>query len=135
MINLIIPGEPTAKGRPRLGKGFTYTPPKTVNYETLVKELFIISKQEKLSGMLEVTIECYFSIPKSTSTKNNLLMKAEIIRPVKKPDLDNLAKICLDALNKLAYEDDSQVVSLLIKKFYSEKPRVEILITEINHVK
>ena len=36
MIKLTIPGEPCAKQRPRLGKGYTYTPQKTVNYEILV---------------------------------------------------------------------------------------------------
>jgi Holliday junction resolvase RusA-like endonuclease len=52
------------------------------------------------------------------------------IKPVKKPDLDNIAKICLDALNKLAFDDDSQIVALRVEKHYSEEPRVEIEITE-----
>lgn len=131
MINLIIPGEPVSKARPRVCKWGTFTPIKTVNYETLVKELFIISKQEKMNGMLEVQIRCYFTIPKSTSKKNKVKMENKTMRPVKKPDLDNLAKICLDALNKLAFEDDSQVVDLTISKHYDNEPRVEILIEEV----
>lgn len=134
MIELIIPGEPTAKGRPRLGKFGTFTPTKTVNYETLVKELFIISKQEKIEGQLQVEITAYFSIPKSTSKSKKIDMQCYIVRPTKKPDLDNIAKICLDALNKLAYEDDSQVVELKIRKFYSDDPRVEISIEQIQGV-
>lgn len=130
MINLTIPGEPVAKGRPRVCKFGTFSPTKTVNYETLIKELFIISKQEQLQGMLSATIVCYFGMPKSTTKKNLVLMRSNTIRPTKKPDTDNLAKICLDALNGLAYKDDSQVVSLAISKWYSDNPRVEIQIME-----
>ena len=130
MINLAIPGEPVSKARPRICKRGTFTPEKTVNYETLVKELFIINKQEQLQGMLSAEINCYFKIPDSTSKKKKALMISGNIRPVKKPDVDNLAKICLDALNGLAYKDDSQVVDLIIRKWYSCNPRVEIELTE-----
>jgi len=119
-----------AKSRPRFSKWGTYSAIKDVNYETLVKELFILSEQERLEDMLLVNIDCYFTIPKSTSKKKILLMQEDKIRPVKKPDLDNIAKICLDALNKLAYGDDSQVVELTVRKYYSSKPRVEIVISE-----
>jgi len=129
MISLIIPGEPVAKGRPRVCNGHTFTPAKTVNYETLVKELFIISNQKKIMGELKAKINCYFSIPKSASKSKKSEMYNGIIRPVKKPDLDNIAKICLDALNTLAYDDDSQVVELCISKWYANMPRVEICIS------
>jgi Holliday junction resolvase RusA-like endonuclease len=126
LIKLIIPGEPVSKARPRVMKGFTYTPAKTVNYETLIKELFIISKQCPLEGPLKAKVSCFFKIPK-TGTKAKLqAMRDNSIRPTKKPDTDNLGKICLDALNELAYKDDSQVVELLVSKWYSENPRVEV---------
>ena len=131
MINLIIPGNPVAKGRPRVCKFGTFTPIKTLNYETLIKELFIISKQEKETGMLEAVIKCYFKIPKSATKGKLLAMQHNIVRPVKRPDTDNLAKICLDALNGLAYDDDSQVVDLVVRKYWSEIPRVEIQIAEV----
>jgi Holliday junction resolvase RusA-like endonuclease len=53
------------------------------------------------------------------------------IRHTKKCDADNLAKSILDALNGIAYYDDSQVCELLVRKYYSDNPRVEILISEI----
>lgn len=40
----------------------------------------------------------------------------------KKPDVDNLAKIVLDSLNKIAYDDDAQVCRLLVEKRYG-RPR------------
>jgi len=131
MINLIIPGQPTAKSRPRFSKFGAHTDEKTLNYETLVKELFIISGQEKLTGPLKVHIVAEFEIPKSTSKKNKILMEQVKIFPTKKPDIDNIIKICLDALNKLAYDDDNQVVELTMLKVYSLTPRVVINIWEI----
>lgn len=58
-------------------------------------------------------------------------MLANRIFPVKKPDCDNIAKIILDALNKIAYKDDSQVIELSVKKLYSEKAKVLVHIEEI----
>ena len=48
-----------------------------------------------------------------------------------KPDLDNLAKIILDSLNGIAFDDDKQVVKLEVEKYYSDRPRAEIWLTEI----
>ena len=133
MITLTIPGEPVAKGRPRMMKsGIAFTPTKTRNYETLVKELFIISKQEMMEGQLVAYIDAYFGIPKSTPKKKYPEMVNGEIRPTKRPDLDNIAKAILDALNGLAYRDDSQIVSLKIRKLYAEKPRVKISIRATN---
>ena len=53
-----------------------------------------------------------------------------IIRPTKKPDLDNIAKAVLDSLNGIAYKDDSQIVSMVVSKKYSNRPRVEITLKE-----
>ena len=52
------------------------------------------------------------------------------ISPVKKPDIDNIAKIILDSLNKLAFKDDNQITKLCVEKIYSEEERVHILIEE-----
>lgn len=132
MVKLIIPGEPVAKGRPRVTRWGTYTPEKTKNYETLVKELFYIEHgQALLEGQLEIDIKAYFKIPKSTSKKQKNLMIAGKIRPTKKPDADNILKIIGDALNNIAYKDDKQIVSANIEKYYSDEPRVQIEIKEV----
>ena len=53
------------------------------------------------------------------------------LMPAKKPDIDNIAKAVLDALNSVAYRDDTQIVELQIRKQYSEKPRLEICMEEL----
>ena len=52
--------------------------------------------------------------------------------PTKKPDSDNIIKIILDALNGICYHDDSQVCKIYFEKKYSEIPKVEITIKEID---
>ena len=54
-----------------------------------------------------------------------------IIRPIKKPDMDNVIKMVADALNQVAYKDDTQIVDCQVRKFYSEEPRVEVIIREV----
>jgi Holliday junction resolvase RusA-like endonuclease len=133
MIKLTIPGEPCAKQRPRTTKqGHTYTPQKTVNYETLVRELYILQNfRQQLEGELVMTVRAYFTIPKSASKKKAADMVGGRIRPTKRPDWDNVGKIISDALNGLAYHDDSQIVTATVEKWYSAEPRVEVEIQEI----
>ncbi|HGU6173192.1 TPA: RusA family crossover junction endodeoxyribonuclease [Escherichia coli] len=120
-ITLTIPGKPFGKQRPRVTKqGIAYTPKETVNYETFVKLLYMQKYNNiKLKGPLRMTIKAFYKIPKSVSKKEKELMLQNIIRPTKKPDMDNIAKVILDALNGLAYEDDRQIVELYVSKFYS----------------
>lgn len=128
MISFTIPGEPKSKLRHRTTKqGFSYNPKQNIEYENWVKQCFWIKHgQTMLDGEIKAIIKAYFKIPKSTSKKRRKLMLEEKIRPTKKPDTDNLAKIVLDSLNDLAYKDDKQVVDLKVEKFYSEEPRVEV---------
>lgn len=131
MITLMIPGKPLGKQRPRVTKCGTYTPKKTVDYETFVQELFVIGKCKKLMGYLSISINAYYYMPESTNKKDKELMKRNILRPDKKPDLDNVMKIICDALNGFAYDDDKQIIDACISKYYSDKPRVKITIKEI----
>lgn len=55
-------------------------------------------------------------------------------RTTKKPDTDNIAKNIKDALNKIAFPDDSQIVTEIIEKWYADTPRAEIYIKEIKEV-
>jgi Holliday junction resolvase RusA-like endonuclease len=133
MIKLTIPGIPIAKQRARVTRRrFAFTPAKTIHYETYIKELFAVNypKFEPLIGPIEVNIYAYFPIPKGTSRKNQELMEAGVIRRDKRPDADNLLKI-LDALNGLAFRDDSQIVYASIEKRYSHTPRLEIRIKDL----
>lgn len=128
-----IYGNPVAKGRPRVTKWGTYTPEKTVNYENLVQFSYLEKYKQAhlLEGPLKLTINFDFPIPKSTSKKNRELMLLGEIRPTKKPDIDNCIKAITDALNNLAYKDDSQIVEITACKWYEEEPKVCVKIEVI----
>lgn len=126
-----IVGEPQGKGRPRFSTrgGFvkTYTPEKTASYENFVKLCYLNKyKGQKLDGEIIAEIIAYFSIPKSFSKKKRVQAIEGKIMPTKKPDTDNIAKTILDSLNGIAFEDDKQVVALLVKKLYGEEAKVVV---------
>lgn len=129
MYEIEIIGDPVGKARPRMNTrtGRAYTPNKTKYYEYQVRQELVF-KYRQIEPIVDepvrVTIIAYFSIPKSTSKKNKSEMLNNEIRPTKKPDIDNITKIILDALNKFAYHDDTQVVELIVRKYYDEVPRV-----------
>ena len=129
-----VPGKITGKGRPRVNTttAIAYTPNKTKEYEDLIKQYFIMKFRgiKPLDGRISVTIKAYFSIPKNTSKAKTEEMLNNTISPAKKPDIDNIAKIILDALNKLAFNDDNQITKLNIEKVYSEEEKVSILIEQ-----
>ncbi len=132
-ISFTIPGEPTGKARPRVQKFGTRNEEKTVLYENLVKTCFFRQSNGRKfddDAQLDVRVTAYYQIPKSVSKKKQEAMLKHIIRPKKKPDVDNVAKIILDALNKEAYYDDAQVVDFQLRKFYSDNPRVVVTIQE-----
>lgn len=128
-----IPGKPVGKGRPRFavrGKFVqAYTPETTASFENLVKLCWQQSGCEKLEGEITAVICAYFPIPKSTSKKKRAEMAVKHTGCTTKPDADNIAKIVLDALNKMAYDDDSQVTRLLVKKGYSDEPRTVVVLS------
>ena len=76
-------------------------------------------------------ILAYYGIPKSESKKKKALMRQNEIRPTKRPDADNVVKLVADALNQVAYRDDTQIVDCQVRKFYSDNPRLEVLIQRI----
>ncbi|MES0334762.1 MAG: RusA family crossover junction endodeoxyribonuclease [Candidatus Magnetobacterium sp. LHC-1] len=122
MIMFTIPGPPTGKARPRVTRWGTHTPEQTVLYENLVKTMYMQTRTEKFADdkMIEMSIEAYFKIPKSATKGKRLAMIHNIVRPIKKPDIDNICKIIADALNGLAYKDDTQIVKVNLEKFYSD---------------
>lgn len=133
MIRFTVYGEPQGKARPRFNTRTktAYTPSKTSEYEKEVAMAYkAVSKGKMFNGAVALDINAYFPIPKSTPKKKLFQFLQNIFRPIKKPDIDNILKIIMDGLNGIAYEDDKQVVSVRVNKYYSTEPRVEVEIEE-----
>lgn len=136
-ITFEIPGEPRGKGRPRFQRRgdyvHTYTPDGTARYENLVAMMYYnAAKNTKLEGPIAMDAYIFFEVPKSKSKKVRQAMLDGEIMPTIKCDIDNIVKIVLDGLNKVAFDDDKQVVDLTAHKRYSLQPRVIISLKEMN---
>ena len=117
---IFIPGDPVAQPRPKVSTrgGFAraYVDAKHPihAYKQAIRLAYVNAGGEILKGPIRVNIDCWFTRPKSHSKKRS----EQLERKITKPDVDNLAKAILDALNGIAYEDDSQVYSLEVQKWY-----------------
>ncbi|HCK3094151.1 RusA family crossover junction endodeoxyribonuclease [Clostridioides difficile] len=132
-VNFTIDGEPVGKERPRfnLATKRTYTPNKTKSYEELIKWLYQSKVKYRFTGYIKMTLRCYYSIAKSNSKKVKEQKRNNVLRPSKKPDIDNVVKIIADSLNEIAYKDDTQIVEVVASKYYSDNPRVEVELEDI----
>lgn len=110
-------------------QGHAYTPERTVNYESrlALAAQHAMAGRALLDGPLEVRVSAYMPAAESKPKKWRAAALAGEIRPTKKPDWDNFGKI-LDALNLVVWVDDSQIVDGRVQKFYSDQPRMEIIV-------
>ncbi len=144
-IGFVVYGDPVSKMRPRTVRNMdrygqshvhTYTPAKTKDHESKIaleyKANYGRYKFEK-EVPLVVEINFFIRVPKSVGKKVREKMLSREILPTKKNgDLDNYIKCAVDGLNGVAYEDDSQIVEMIGRKFYSDEPRTEIFIMRMD---
>lgn len=130
-----LDGPPRGKGRPRFGRRGSFvavwTDKKTMDYEerlmragadaAMAKDLHL--RHEALS----VRIEAGMPIPASWSQKKRQAAISGDLTPTGKPDFDNIAKICGDALNKIVWKDDSQIIVCAFRKFYAAEPALTVM--------
>ena len=135
-VYFVVTGKPVGKGRPRASTrgGFVrmYTDAKTLGYEAAIADeaARAMSGAEPFETPMQMQVSCYYPIPKSWPKKIKQEAIDEEVFPKVKPDLDNVVKAILDALNGVVYRDDAQVVNLVATKRYATEPRVEVYIFE-----
>lgn len=127
-IHIVIPIIPTAQARPRFANrgGFIKaykSKDQEANERTL--ETFLMEHQpdEPLNGPLWLGVRAYLPMPSSKSKKWRESAKYGEIRPVVKPDLDNLIKNLKDCMTRMRYwVDDKQIVGYLegTGKYYDD---------------
>lgn len=134
-FSLTIPIKPEPKQRPSFSRKRkkAYTPKKTKDYEEKISDYFLSHvKVERFDKDVPLVVNLIFGmpIPKSTSKKKAKVMLEGAIKHTKTPDIDNLQKAVLDALNGLAWEDDSQIVKVTAEKEYAVNPYVHLYVHE-----
>jgi Holliday junction resolvase RusA-like endonuclease len=140
-IELVIPGEPKGKARPRFNRatGSAYTPTSTQRAEQRIQTEWIALGRPVVSGALSIEVEAVLTRPKNHWLKDGTLSTAgaRSPQPTKKPDWDNIGKLIADSLNGLAYADDSQIVLAVTVKRWAERDESEhtrIRIAEVAQV-
>ena len=124
MYKIEIAGEPVPKARPRVVKGHAFTPAKTKAAEEAIMLEWVLRYGDLiLEGPLLVEMRFGMKAPKKTKD----------VVPQKRPDIDNLVKTVLDALNGVAYLDDKQVFKIEASKSWAEEPYTKVTIREGRH--
>jgi Holliday junction resolvase RusA-like endonuclease len=136
MVTYMVEGNPVGKGRPKFARRgnfvSAYTPTKTRDYESVIKEAAqkAMGSNELLETPVTVAIYITVPIPQSYSKKRSEACLNGSEKPIKKPDIDNIAKCFLDAMNEIVYKDDTQVLTLHITKVYGTVGMVEVMVKE-----
>lgn len=134
-----VPGKIVGKGRPRFtvkgGFAKVYTPKKTKDFEDKIALCYRKNSNHKSDKALRLKIFAYREIPKSTTKKLKQWLLEKVFLCTVKPDIDNIIKVVLDALNNVAYNDDIQVCQLVIMREYAENECLKICVEEIGECK
>lgn len=124
MVELYIyPVHITGKQRPYVAKTHTFTRQETVDAEDEISKEYMC----KYPGHRPF----FKKIPLKINLEITFKKKKQITSyPITRPDIDNIFKLVADALNGLAYDDDSQIVTANIKKIFGKEDRYYIRIEE-----
>ena len=135
-IMFTVYGTPTPKGRPRFstrGKfPVAYTPEKTKAYEFEVgmMALAAMGGTKPLEGALEAFIYITYAVPESYSKKRLEACLSGSEKHTKKPDLDNVIKSVIDGMDKIVFDNDSQITSIHATKVYGEVAKAEVMVRQ-----
>lgn len=132
-MTIYIPGNPVGKERQRHNQNNPHqrprTPEKTRNYERMVGFGWKAARGPMYEGPVEISITVFLKVPKSYAKKTKEAMLRGDILPTRTPDISNVLKSAEDGLNKIAYNDDSQITKVYGYRYYSNEPGLLISVT------
>lgn len=125
---------PQGQGRPRfarMGKFVkTYDPKQSRDHKADIRYQVMYATHTVMDGPLTMILEFFMPRPKSHYNSKGLKTNAPVWH-ISRPDIDNLIKICLDALKGVLWKDDTQVCNILAQKKYAEFTGIKITVKEI----
>lgn len=78
---------------------------------------------------IEIEIQFFFEVPKGISNKfRKVSNTGAAMFKTTKPDLDNLQKLVLDAMQGVIFKNDALIYSLSSTKSFSETPGIRIVV-------
>lgn len=139
MIAFSVPGDAVPKMRARVvfsrGGVRAYTPRKTAEWEARIASAAASVMREggmsRIDGPLAVSIVVDVMPPRSWPTWKREAAIGGAISPTTRPDLDNIGKAILDAINGVAYGDDAQIVDIRMRSRYALQSSVAVEISAL----
>lgn len=141
MIRFTVPGKPRSWQRTGGAGGRRFTRPETRNHKRLIAQVAAWSvRVPLLTGPLSLEVVAVFARPQKRpdAVSEDVWVTGERCWRPGTEDADNIAKMVMDALNRIVWEDDRQVVSLTVRKLYAaqgEEPCTAITITETTNAR
>ena len=134
-VTIELMGPPKGKGRPRFVRrtGHAYTPQPTRSYEAALRYAAQVKmgNYPPIEGAVRIEVLAAFPVPVSWPNNRRADALSGVVRPTSKPDADNLLKSLGDAFNGVVWRDDSQIVTALISKRYSDRPRLWVQVEAV----
>ena len=90
----------------------------------LVTEQDLIPLNQLICTPCNIVFDAFIKTPSAFNRVDTFLSEIGIIRPIPKPDWDNIGKKYSDMYNSNIWLDDSLVISGTVNKYYSIFPRV-----------
>jgi len=133
-MTLYIPGIPQPLRRHRQGRGRSYDDPRNAPNREAIRYAWLAQAESDMTQAKTIGLRATFAFPRPKSHYlRGQLRDAAPQWHRSRPDVDNLLKLVLDALNGIAYGDDAQVVAITGQKRYcavNETPHSLIWIGE-----
>jgi Holliday junction resolvase RusA-like endonuclease len=135
-ITIILLGEPLAFARTRTSRaGMHYTPAPQRNHMAAMRMAAQAAMLDGQVAMLDEPVRldllAELGIPGSWSKRKHAAALLGLIRPGKRPDLDNVYKLAADSLCGVAYRDDALVCEMWCRKVYGAEPKIVCTIRPI----
>ena len=121
-----IPTRPRPAPRVRVTRWGSYNDPRYTEHKDIIREVWEKNHNVRLEGALKMSILFQFEKTKSWTKKK----KRDAYWHTQRGDIDNLTKSVLDALNKIAYKDDSQICDLDVVKIWGDTNKIVVELEE-----
>lgn len=134
-FSFVIHLTPQSTPRPRSGKFGFYVKGASDNYklfQEFMRDLRTTRDIDTIVTPTKIYIDSYFPIPTGMNRFEKILAELGLIRPVVKPDWDNVGKTYSDMIQKNLLLEDCMIIEGVSRKYYSSRPRVEIELKYMN---
>ena len=126
---------PKASPRPRYSsKGHMFYVKGASDNKKIFQEAMKDSDFPIINTPMKFCCTSYLPIPNTMKKHEKILAEMGLIRPISKPDFDNLAKTYSDMIQGIVMTDDALIVEGISRKYYSCKPRIEIIIEYMDEI-